>query len=69
MVLLISFHAMAAQSCTAYLREDTMAEPTKGVRMRRIGIALLLVSAGLGQNVSRMDQVVQSYVSDKKFMG
>jgi CubicO group peptidase (beta-lactamase class C family) len=37
--------------------------------MRRIGVALLLAAAGLAQNVSRMDQVVQSYVSDKKFMG
>jgi CubicO group peptidase (beta-lactamase class C family) len=37
--------------------------------MRRIGIALLLAAAGLAQDVSRMDQVVQSYVSDKKFMG
>ena len=37
--------------------------------MRGIGIALLLAAAGLAQDVSRMDQVVQSYVSDKKFMG
>ena len=37
--------------------------------MRCIGIALLLAAAGLAQDVSRMDQVVQSYVSDKKFMG
>jgi hypothetical protein len=37
--------------------------------MRRIGIALLLAAAGLAQDVARMDQVVQSYVSDKKFMG
>ena len=37
--------------------------------MRRIGIALLLAAAGLSQDVSRMDQAVQSYVSDKKFMG
>ena len=37
--------------------------------MRRSGIALLLAAAGLAQNVSRMEQVVQSYVSDKKFMG
>jgi len=37
--------------------------------MRRIGIALLLAAAGLAQDVSRMDQVVQPYVADKKFMG
>ena len=37
--------------------------------MRPIGIALLLAAFGLAQNVSRMDQVVQAYVSDKKFMG
>jgi CubicO group peptidase (beta-lactamase class C family) len=37
--------------------------------IRRIGIALLLVAAGLAQDVSRMDQVVQSYVSSKTFMG
>src|SRR5579864_1551315 len=47
-----------------------MASLTQGVRIvRRIGVALLLAAAGLAQNVSRMDQVVQSYVSDKKFMG
>src|SRR5579863_7465067 len=47
-----------------------MAARPKGVRMmRRIGIALLLAAAGLAQDVSRMDQVVQSYVADKKFMG
>jgi CubicO group peptidase (beta-lactamase class C family) len=35
-----------------------------------IGIALLLTAgAGLAQDVARMDQVVQSYVSDKTFMG
>jgi CubicO group peptidase (beta-lactamase class C family) len=37
--------------------------------MRRIGIALLLAAAGLAQDVSRMDQAVQSYVADKRFMG
>ena len=37
--------------------------------IRRIGIALLLAAAGLAQDVSRMDQVVQSYVSGKTFMG
>ncbi len=37
--------------------------------MRRIGIALLLAAAGLAQDVSRMDQVVDSYVSNKTFMG
>jgi CubicO group peptidase (beta-lactamase class C family)/uncharacterized protein YneR len=37
--------------------------------MRRIGTVLLLAAAGLAQDVSRMDQVVESYVSDKKFMG
>jgi CubicO group peptidase (beta-lactamase class C family) len=37
--------------------------------IRRIGIALLLAAAGLAQDVSRMDQVVQSYVSNKTFMG
>jgi CubicO group peptidase (beta-lactamase class C family) len=42
--------------------------------LRRIGIALLLAAAARAQNasrsdVSRMDQVVQSYVADKTFMG
>lgn len=37
--------------------------------MLRIAIALLLVSAGLAQDTARMDQVVQPYVSDQKFMG
>jgi CubicO group peptidase (beta-lactamase class C family) len=36
---------------------------------RRIGIVLFLAAAGLAQDVSRMDQVVQSYVSNKTFMG
>ena len=36
---------------------------------RRIGIALLLAASALAQDVSRMDQVVQSYVSNKTFMG
>jgi len=35
----------------------------------RIGIALLLAAAGLAQDVPRMEQVVESYVSGKKFMG
>jgi CubicO group peptidase (beta-lactamase class C family) len=42
--------------------------------LRRIVIALLLAAAGRAQNpsrtdASRMDQVVQSYVADKTFMG
>jgi len=37
--------------------------------LRHIAITLLLAAAGLAQDLSRMDQVVQSYVSDKKFMG
>jgi CubicO group peptidase (beta-lactamase class C family) len=37
--------------------------------IRRIGALLLLAAAGLAQDVSRMDQVVQSYVSSKTFMG
>jgi CubicO group peptidase (beta-lactamase class C family) len=41
--------------------------------IRRIGLAPLLVAAALAQDVSkdvsRMDQVVQSYVSNKTFMG
>ena len=37
--------------------------------IRRIGLAVLFVSAGLAQDVSRLDQVVQSYVSNKTFMG
>ncbi|HXB75385.1 MAG TPA: serine hydrolase [Candidatus Acidoferrales bacterium] len=36
---------------------------------RRIGIAVLLAAAGLAQDVSRMEQVVQSYVANKTFMG
>jgi CubicO group peptidase (beta-lactamase class C family) len=42
--------------------------------LQRIGIALLLAAAARGQtistnDVSRLDQVVQSYVTDKTFMG
>jgi len=42
--------------------------------LQRIGIALLLAAAARAQNistkdVSRLDQVVQSYVADKTFMG
>jgi CubicO group peptidase (beta-lactamase class C family) len=47
----------------------TITTPTKEGRRLRIAIALLLVSAGLAQDTERMDQIVQSYVSDKKFMG
>ena len=37
---------------------------------RRIAVSFLLVSACLAQdNVSRMEQVVQSYVDSKQFMG
>jgi CubicO group peptidase (beta-lactamase class C family) len=52
-----------------------MAESIHGVRMiaqptvKRIGLAILLAAAGLSQDLSRMDQVVQSYVADKTFMG
>jgi len=38
--------------------------------LRRIAIAFVLVSICLGQdNVSRMDEVVRSYVDAKQFMG
>ena len=37
--------------------------------IRRIGIALLLAATGLAQDVARMEQVVDSYVSNKSFMG
>jgi CubicO group peptidase (beta-lactamase class C family) len=37
--------------------------------IRRLGIALLLAAAGMAQDVARMDQVVQSYVTNKTFMG
>ena len=37
--------------------------------IRRILITLLLAGAGVAQDVARMEQIVQSYVSDKKFMG
>jgi CubicO group peptidase (beta-lactamase class C family) len=37
--------------------------------IRRMGMALLLAAAGLAQDVSRLDQVVQTYVSGKTFMG
>jgi CubicO group peptidase (beta-lactamase class C family) len=38
--------------------------------MRRyIGIGFLLGAGCLGQDIARMEQVVQSYVTDKKFMG
>jgi CubicO group peptidase (beta-lactamase class C family) len=47
-----------------------MAASAQGVRMiRRIGIALLLACIALAQDVSRMEQVVDSYVSAKTFMG
>ena len=36
---------------------------------RSVGIGLLVAAAALGQDVSRMDQVVQSYVANKTFMG
>jgi hypothetical protein len=36
---------------------------------RSISIALLIAKAGLAQDAARMDQVVQSYVSNKTFMG
>jgi CubicO group peptidase (beta-lactamase class C family) len=37
--------------------------------IRRIGITLFLAASAMAQDASRMDQVVQSYVSDKSFMG
>ena len=37
--------------------------------IRYIGIAFLLAATSLAQDVARMEQVVQSYVSDNKFMG
>ena len=37
--------------------------------IRRVTIALLLAGACLAEDLARMEQVVQSYVSDKKFMG
>jgi len=36
---------------------------------RSVGIGLLVAAAALGQDVSRMDRVVQSYVANKTFMG
>jgi CubicO group peptidase (beta-lactamase class C family) len=36
---------------------------------RRFALAVFLAAAALAQDVSRMDQVAQSYVTDKKFMG
>lgn len=36
---------------------------------RRVGIELMLAAAALGRDVSRMDQVVQSYVANMTFMG
>src|ERR1022692_5225508 len=47
-----------------------MSASAQGGRMiRRISITLLLAAAGLAQDASRMDQVVQSYLSNKTFMG
>src|ERR1039457_4806658 len=40
-----------------------------GPMIRRLGIALLLAAASMAQDVARMDQVVQSYVTNKTFMG
>jgi hypothetical protein len=54
----------------ARLLRSTMAASAEGVRMRRrVGIGLMLAAAALGQDVSRMDQVVQSYVGNNTFMG
>ena len=36
---------------------------------RYLGFGLLLATVGLAQDVSRMDEVVQYNVSNKKFMG
>jgi CubicO group peptidase (beta-lactamase class C family) len=40
-----------------------------GFRLRYVGFGLLLATVGLAQDVSRMDEVVQYNVSNKKFMG
>jgi hypothetical protein len=41
-----------------------------GVTMiRRVTITLFLAGACLAEDLARMEQVVQSYVSEKKFMG
>lgn len=37
--------------------------------IQHFAVAFLLASAGLAQDVARMEQVVQSYVSNKTFMG
>src|ERR1700675_4716557 len=37
--------------------------------IRRVTITLLLAGACVAEDLARMEQVVQSYVSDKKFMG
>jgi len=37
--------------------------------MRTVLLPFLLVSAAMAQDAARMDQIVQSYVADKKFMG
>jgi CubicO group peptidase (beta-lactamase class C family) len=37
--------------------------------LRRIGIALILAAAARAQDSSRLDQVVQTYIADKTFMG
>ena len=37
--------------------------------IRHIALVLLLAATGLAQDLARMDQVVQSYVTDKTFMG
>jgi len=47
-----------------------MAASAQGVRMiRRIGLPFLLAGVALAQDASRMEQVVDSYVSAKTFMG
>ena len=37
--------------------------------IRRVTITLLLAGARLAEDLSRMEKVVQSYVSQKKFIG
>src|SRR5947207_2850747 len=40
-----------------------------GIMLSRFALSLFLAGSCLAQNVVRMDQIVQSYVVDHKFMG
>src|SRR5438132_343281 len=40
-----------------------------GIMLFRIALSVFLAGSCIAQNAARMDQIVQSYVADHKFMG